>query len=100
MTTATSTIQELANREYQHGFVTDIDADALPRGLNEDIVLFGDTILDGRNRYRACLAVKVKPRFRSYEGNNPLAYVISSNLAGRHLNESQRAMVAAPDTAM
>jgi Fe-S cluster assembly protein SufB len=38
MTTATSTIQELANREYQHGFVTDIDADALPRGLNEDIV--------------------------------------------------------------
>ena len=38
MTTATSTIQELADREYQHGFVTDIDADALPRGLNEDIV--------------------------------------------------------------
>ncbi len=23
MTTATSTIEELANREYQHGFVTD-----------------------------------------------------------------------------
>ena len=38
MTTATSTIEELANREYQHGFVTDIEADALPRGLNEDIV--------------------------------------------------------------
>jgi FeS assembly protein SufB len=38
MTTATSTIQELANREYQHGFVTDIEADALPRGLNEDVV--------------------------------------------------------------
>ena len=38
MTTATSTIQELANREYQHGFVTDIEADAVPRGLNEDIV--------------------------------------------------------------
>src|SRR5258707_518277 len=38
MTTATSTIEELANREYKHGFVTDIEADALPRGLNEDIV--------------------------------------------------------------
>jgi Fe-S cluster assembly protein SufB len=38
MTTATSTIQELANREYKHGFVTEIDADTLPRGLNEDIV--------------------------------------------------------------
>ncbi len=38
MTTATSTIEELANREYQHGFVSDIEAESLPRGLNEDIV--------------------------------------------------------------
>src|SRR5262249_15583306 len=38
MTTATSTIQELANREYKYGFVTDIETDAVPRGLNEDIV--------------------------------------------------------------
>jgi len=38
MTTATSTIQELANREYQHGFVSEIEADSLPRGLSEDVV--------------------------------------------------------------
>jgi Fe-S cluster assembly protein SufB len=38
MTTATSTIQELANREYQHGFVTDIETETVPPGLNEDIV--------------------------------------------------------------
>src|SRR5262245_31835288 len=38
MPTATSTIQELADREYKHGFVTDIEADALPRGLDEDII--------------------------------------------------------------
>jgi Fe-S cluster assembly protein SufB len=38
MTTATSTIEELANREYKYGFVTDIDADTVPRGLNEDII--------------------------------------------------------------
>jgi Fe-S cluster assembly protein SufB len=38
MTTATSTIEELANREYQHGFVSDIEADTLPPGLNEDVV--------------------------------------------------------------
>ncbi len=38
MTTATSTIQELANREYQHGFYTDIEAEAVPPGLNEDII--------------------------------------------------------------
>lgn len=38
MTTATSTIQDLANREYQHGFVTDIETETVPPGLNEDIV--------------------------------------------------------------
>jgi Fe-S cluster assembly protein SufB len=38
MSTATSTIEELANREYKHGFVTDIEADTLPRGLSEDVI--------------------------------------------------------------
>jgi Fe-S cluster assembly protein SufB len=38
MTTATSTIEELANREYKYGFVSDVEADELPRGLNEDII--------------------------------------------------------------
>ena len=32
------TIQSLANQEYKWGFVTDIEADAIPRGLNEDVV--------------------------------------------------------------
>src|SRR5689334_14120150 len=38
MTTATSTIQELANREYSAGFYVDIEADTVPRGLNEDVI--------------------------------------------------------------
>jgi Fe-S cluster assembly protein SufB len=38
MPTATSTIQELANREYKDGFYTDIEMETAPRGLNEDIV--------------------------------------------------------------
>src|SRR5438552_13053210 len=38
MSTATSTIQELANREYSAGFYMDIEADTVPRGLSEDIV--------------------------------------------------------------
>ncbi len=38
MTTATRTIEELANREYQHGFYTDIESESLPRGLSEDVV--------------------------------------------------------------
>ncbi|MBM3993993.1 MAG: Fe-S cluster assembly protein SufB [Planctomycetes bacterium] len=39
MTTATQTIEQLANKEYEWGFTTDIDADTLPKGLNEDIIL-------------------------------------------------------------
>jgi Fe-S cluster assembly protein SufB len=38
MTTATRTIEELANREYQYGFVTDVEAEAVPKGLNEEVV--------------------------------------------------------------
>jgi Fe-S cluster assembly protein SufB len=38
MSTSTQTIEELASREYRYGFVTDVEQEALPRGLNEDIV--------------------------------------------------------------
>ncbi|MCL4811664.1 MAG: Fe-S cluster assembly protein SufB [Vicinamibacteraceae bacterium] len=38
MSTSTQTIEELASREYKYGFVTDVEADTLPKGLNEDIV--------------------------------------------------------------
>src|SRR5437867_5388729 len=38
MKTSTKTIQDLTEKEYQYGFVTDVEADTLPRGLNEDIV--------------------------------------------------------------
>ncbi len=40
MNTETSELQELANREYQYGFVTNIEADSAPKGLNEDIIRF------------------------------------------------------------
>jgi len=38
MSTSTDTIEELANREYQYGFVSDIDSDAIGKGLNEGII--------------------------------------------------------------
>ena len=40
MTTAETGIEELATQEYKYGFVTDIDADEAPPGLNEDIIRF------------------------------------------------------------
>jgi Fe-S cluster assembly protein SufB len=38
MSTSTETIEELATREYKYGFETAVEADELPRGLNEDTV--------------------------------------------------------------
>jgi Fe-S cluster assembly protein SufB len=40
MPTETGQIEELANREYQWGFVTDIEADSAPPGLNEETIRF------------------------------------------------------------
>ena len=40
MSTETTTIEQLANREYKWGFVTDIESDTAPRGLNEEIIRF------------------------------------------------------------
>ena len=34
----TSPVETLVNKEYKYGFVTDIESDVAPRGLNEDIV--------------------------------------------------------------
>ncbi len=36
--TSARTIKELADKEYQYGFVTPIEADAVPPGLNEEII--------------------------------------------------------------
>src|SRR5215203_3724 len=38
MSTATETIEQLATKEYKYGFVTDVDAETFPPGLNEDVV--------------------------------------------------------------
>ncbi len=72
-------------------------ADIKANGLHEPItVTDSGQILDGRNRYLACVAVGVEPRYETWDGvGSPLAFVLSRNLHRRHLDESQRAMVAA-----
>jgi N6-adenosine-specific RNA methylase IME4 len=70
-------------------------ADIKANGLHDPITLLDGTILDGRNRYRACLNAEVAPRFEEFEGPDPVAFVVSKNVARRHLDESQRSIAAA-----
>lgn len=74
-----------------------LSEDIRQNGLNEKILLFQGKILDGRNRYRACLEVKVTPEFTKFEGDYDAAAKLSTsfNLTRRHLTKSQKAMVIA-----
>ena len=38
MSTATETIEGFVKREYKYGFVTDVETDSVPAGLNEDVI--------------------------------------------------------------
>jgi len=76
------------------------------KGLKEDIEENGQlepilidaktgTIIDGRNRYEACLELDIIPVCEPWEGDDPVSFVVSKNLHRRQLSESQRGMVAA-----
>jgi ParB-like chromosome segregation protein Spo0J len=88
----------LMDDESLKHLAADIKAD----GLMRPIVLLADDkhpdgrILDGRNRYHACLLAGVEPRFRMYDGDtdaNSLAlYVARENLRRRNLSPVQAAL--------
>ena len=72
--------------------------DIAEHGLRDPICLHTDgSIIDGRNRYRACLAAGVKPDFYTFDGTDAelLPYVLSLNLHRRHLNPTQLGFVGA-----
>lgn len=74
--------------------------DIKANGMKSKISLLDGKILDGRNRYRACLLAEVEPVFVEFKGSDPLAHVVSLNLHRRQLTASQRAMVAAKIAAL
>lgn len=83
----------MSDREF-----LDLVADIRENGLREPVWLHRDgRIIDGRNRYLACRHIGVEPQTRTYDGDDSglVKFVVSLNLHRRHLNESQRAMVAA-----
>lgn len=70
--------------------------DIRQHGLRDPILLMDGMILDGRNRHRACQQAGVTPRFTQWtETISAHSLVMSKNLHRRHLNETQRATIAA-----
>jgi len=71
-------------------------ADIKKNGLLEPVIIDGDELLDGRNRLRACALSGVPPRYQQWNNRHPskTAWIVSVNLTRRHLDASQRAMLA------
>lgn len=72
--------------------------DIKQHGQLEPVEILGgtDEILDGRNRYRACVEAGVTPRTirKHLSDQGPYEYVISKNLRRRQLTPDRAAMVA------
>ena len=68
--------------------------DIAENGLLEPLVIYDGQILDGVNRYNACLELGVLPDTVDFNGSDPLKYVISKNIRRRHLDISQKSMIA------
>lgn len=64
-------------------------------GLRQPIITHGGMILDGGNRYRACLEAGVKPKFVKFDGENLVSFVLSANLHRRHMSAGQQAAIVA-----
>jgi ParB-like chromosome segregation protein Spo0J len=63
---------------------------------NIQVLIGTGQILDGRNRYRACVAAGVEPHINQHPlfDQGPTEYVISKNLKRRNLTPDQRAAIA------
>jgi SHS2 domain-containing protein len=71
-------------------------ADIFKNGQQEEIILLDDMILDGRNRYKACIDLGITPKTKKFEGDKgaALEFVIARNIHRRQLSASQKSIVA------
>ena len=75
----------------------ELRVDIAANGLHSPITLYEDKVLDGWHRYTCCQQTGTAPRFTTFQGDDAAArrFVVSVNLLRRHLDTSQRAMIAA-----
>jgi ParB-like chromosome segregation protein Spo0J len=69
--------------------------DVRENGIREPVTFWREeTLIDGRHRVRAAEELGIEYPRRSYNGDDPVGMALSLNLARRHLDQSQRAMIA------
>lgn len=73
----------------------DLSDDIGRNGQVVPIEIFEGKILDGRRRFKACKMAGVEPMTKNVKVDNPVSHVLSLNLHRRHLDQSQKSMVAA-----
>jgi ParB-like chromosome segregation protein Spo0J len=93
-----SLFPEMTEREYE-----ELSVSIITYGLKHPIVLAGDTIADGRTRFRICMEHGIEPRFQQLselldptqepELNTVSAWIIATNLKRRSLTEDQKAVI-------
>lgn len=83
----------MMNAEEMNALIQDMRENGYD--ASSPIITYKGKILDGRNRYAAAKVADVEPTFFEYDGGDLLSFVLSKNLHRRHLNETQRAGVAA-----
>lgn len=69
--------------------------DIAANGLRHPIVTHDGMILDGGNRYAACLAAGIKPTFAKFTGESIGSFVLSANMHRRHLSAGVQAAIVA-----
>jgi hypothetical protein len=75
---------------------TRLKASIAENGQQVPCVMHKGQLLDGRNRWRACVELGRIPTTREWAGESgsPTAYVVDLNINRRHLSTTQRALLA------
>lgn len=72
-----------------------LKSDIIANGQREPIVVHEGLVLDGGNRYRACIEAGVEPVLKNFTGASAVSFVLSANLHRRHLSAGQQAAIVA-----
>ena len=81
----------MTNEEFQH-----LREDIRENGMRTPVIVHGDQIIDGQHRVKAAHQVGAEVVYQHIgEEADPIAWAVSANLHRRHLNPSQRGMLAA-----